>query len=76
MHNMRFPALLTIISLASLPLFAGPPNIVIFFLDDAGYGDFSPFADIDYPTPNIQKLADDGTTFTNLRIDFHVSPIT
>ena len=44
------------------------PNIVIVFLDDSGFADFSPFANSDVPTPNVQKLADEGTTFTN----FHV----
>ncbi len=44
------------------------PNIVIVFLDDSGYADFSPFAAVDIPTPNVQKLADEGTVFTN----FHV----
>ena len=44
------------------------PNIVIVFLDDSGFADFSPFANSDVPTPNVQKLADEGTIFTN----FHV----
>ena len=44
------------------------PNIVIVFLDDSGFADFSPFANSDVPTPNVQKLADEGVIFTN----FHV----
>jgi arylsulfatase A-like enzyme len=44
------------------------PNVVIIFLDDSGYADFNPFGQKSIPTPNVQKLADEGTIFTN----FHV----
>ncbi|MBT8036286.1 MAG: sulfatase [Verrucomicrobiae bacterium] len=36
------------------------PNVVIIFLDDSGYGDFHPFGNPSYPTPNVQKLASEG----------------
>ncbi len=61
---MKYLHLLFSLLLSTAMLSATKPNIVIFFLDDAGYGDFSPFAEIDYPTPNIQRLADKGTVFT------------
>ena len=41
------------------------PNIVIIMLDDMGYGDIESFGAIDYYTPNINKLADNGMLFTN-----------
>jgi len=44
------------------------PNVVIIFLDDSGYSDFSPFGQGDIATPNVQKLAKEGTIYTN----FHV----
>lgn len=44
------------------------PNVVIIFLDDAGYSDFEPFQGAKYNTPNVVKLAKEGTVFTN----FHV----
>jgi len=44
------------------------PNVVIIFLDDSGYSDFNPFGTGNVPTPNVQKLAEEGTIFTN----FHV----
>lgn len=44
------------------------PNIVIVFLDDAGYADYAPFAQQGVPTPHVEKLANEGTVFTN----FHV----
>ncbi len=47
---------------------ASPPNVVIIFLDDSGYGDFQPFGDGDLKTPHVAQLAQEGVTFTN----FHV----
>ena len=41
------------------------PNIVIILLDDMGYGDIESFGAIDYQTPNINNLADNGMLFTN-----------
>jgi len=41
------------------------PNIVIIFMDDLGYGDISNFGAINYKTPNIDKMANDGMLFTN-----------
>ena len=41
------------------------PNIVIILLDDMGYGDIESFGAINYTTPNINRLADDGMLFTN-----------
>lgn len=47
---------------------ATKPNIVVVFLDDSGFADFSPFGNPAYPTPSVQKLASEGCRFTN----FHV----
>jgi len=47
---------------------AAPPNIVIFFLDDAGYSDFQPFGNPPYATPNVARLAAEGGRYNN----FHV----
>lgn len=44
------------------------PNIVIIFLDDSGYSDFTPFGQKNIQTPNVQTLADEGVVFKN----FHV----
>ncbi len=44
------------------------PNFVIIFLDDSGYADFRPFGKPDYPTPNVERLASRGCSFSN----FHV----
>lgn len=44
------------------------PNVVIIFLDDSGYGDFSPFGQQKIETPNVQKLADEGIMFRNFYV--------
>jgi len=41
------------------------PNIIIILLDDMGYGDIESFGAIDYSTPNINKLVENGMLFTN-----------
>ncbi|WP_445439461.1 sulfatase family protein [Dyadobacter chenhuakuii] len=44
---------------------AKTPNIVLFFIDDLGYGDLTVTGALGYKTPNIDKLAAEGTRFTN-----------
>lgn len=44
------------------------PNIVLIMLDDAGFGDFAPFGNPRYPTPHIQKLANEGRSFYNFYV--------
>jgi len=41
------------------------PNIIIFVIDDLGWGDISPYNHNVSYTPNIQRLADEGTTYTH-----------
>lgn len=46
-----------------------PPNIVIIFLDDSGYGDFSAFNEgLAYATPNVDQLASEGCRYLNFYI--------
>ena len=45
-----------------------PPNVVIIFLDDSGWGDFHPFGDPPYPTPNVARLAEEGTRYDNFYV--------
>lgn len=44
------------------------PNIVIIFLDDAGWSDFEPFSQNLYPTPNTRQLAAEGTQYHNFYV--------
>ena len=41
------------------------PNVIIILADDLGYGDLSPYGALNVPTPNIERLAGEGTRFTN-----------
>ena len=47
----------------SVPVFARPPNFVVIFCDDMGYADIGPFGAKGYKTPNLDRLAADGTVF-------------
>lgn len=46
-----------------------PPNVVIIFTDDQGYGDVGTFGATAFPTPNLDRMAQEGRRFT----DFHVA---
>jgi len=45
------------------------PNFIIIFCDDMGYADIGPFGATGYTTPNLDRMAKEGTVFT----DFHVA---
>src|SRR5262245_37593939 len=44
------------------------PNIVLIFTDDQGYGDVGCFGAKDLRTPNLDRLARDGTRFTSFYV--------
>lgn len=50
------------------PCFAAPPNIVIILADDLGYGDLGCYGNKKIKTPNIDKLAAEGTRFTSFYV--------
>ncbi|MGI9261455.1 MAG: sulfatase family protein [Woeseiaceae bacterium] len=41
------------------------PNIVVFYIDDLGYGDLGSYGAVGIETPNIDKLAANGVRFTD-----------
>lgn len=47
---------------------AGPPNIMLIFADDLGYGDLGSYGHPSSTTPNLDQLAAGGLRFT----DFYV----
>lgn len=73
MKTLLIPLLLAVSALPpppSLPSLqplreAPPPNIVLIFMDDMGYGDLSCYGAMGYQTPNIDRLAAEGMRFTN-----------
>ena len=42
-----------------------PPNIIIFYADDLGYGDLGSYGAQGLPTPNVDRLAQGGVRFTD-----------
>jgi len=42
-----------------------PPNVVLIYLDDMGYGDLSLTGTAEYKTPNLDKMANQGMFFTH-----------
>ena len=44
------------------------PNVVLIFCDDLGYGDVGCFGAKDIRTPNIDRLAAEGTRFTSFYV--------
>ncbi len=42
-----------------------PPNFVLVFIDDMGYGDAGCYGATGYQTPNLDKMASEGMRFTN-----------
>src|SRR5687768_15350439 len=65
--------LIFMLAFSALPFAASSaerlPNVIIVFTDDQGYGDLGIFGAKGYTTPNIDRLAREGTKFTN----FHVA---
>ncbi len=53
------------------PLLAAPahPNIVMVFIDDMGWGDFSCFGNRDAQTPNVDRLAAEGIRFSQFYVN-------
>ncbi len=43
---------------------AGPPNILLIQADDLGYGDLGVYGQTRFATPNLDRLAREGTRFT------------
>lgn len=46
--------------------FCKSPNIVVFLIDDLGYGDLGCFGNTTCPTPNIDKMSQEGILFTQM----------
>lgn len=75
---MRFPGMVALATCAAILSTATPittraadrpPNVVVIFTDDQGYGDLGCFGATGFTTPNLDQLAREGRRFTN----FHVA---
>jgi arylsulfatase A len=69
--RLKFAAIFAFVALNAGVVFSADkkPNFVIIFTDDQGYGDVGVFGAKGFTTPNLDKLAAEGTKFTN----FHVA---
>ena len=66
---MKFlSALLLPLALLSAPK---PPNFVIIFVDDLGYGDIGPYGATKQRTPNLDRMAAEGMKLTS----FYAAPV-
>lgn len=61
-------ALLAALSWAT-PVNAAPPNVIIIFADDLGYGDLGCYGSPTIATPHLDRMATEGLRFT----DFYVA---
>ncbi len=61
------PCIALLLCLAPFPVLAAdrPPNVVIIFTDDQGWGDLSCYGSEEIPTPEIDRLAAEGMRFTD-----------
>lgn len=48
-----------------------PPNVVLIFVDDLGYGDIGPFGNTKFRTPNLDRFAAEGRKLTA----FYATPV-
>ncbi|MBD2751540.1 sulfatase family protein [Spirosoma validum] len=73
-HNqyVRFAGILTLLPILYFSISGWtvtsapkPPNVVLFFIDDLGYGDLSCTGAMGYTTPNLDRMAAEGSRFTN-----------
>lgn len=69
MNPMRILSLL----LLPLALLAAPrpPNFVVIFVDDLGYGDIGPYGATKQKTPNLDRMAAEGMKLTS----FYAAPV-
>ena len=56
---------LALVFLQSFAFAAGAPNIVLILADDMGYADLPKFGKSEIPTPALDRLAEEGTIFTD-----------
>ena len=65
-------ASLLVVMLMCMQLQADRPNVILVFIDDMGWGDFSCFGNEHAKTPNVDRLADEGVRFEQFYVN---SPI-
>lgn len=54
-----------LVGIVGMPSLGEPPNVVLIFADDLGYGDLGCYGATKVKTPNIDRLAREGRRFTD-----------
>jgi len=65
-----FFLLLAVLGSAATAL-ARPPNVVVIFIDDMGYGDIGPYGATKQRTPHLDRMAKEGMKLTS----FYAAPV-
>lgn len=68
---MTIRILLAALSLTLLPADAERPNILLIFADDIGYEALNSYGGLDFETPNLNRMAEQGIRFSRA----HTSPV-
>ena len=72
--SVLIATLLCLCSCTTLPIEQAaerPPNFVIIFIDDMGYGDIGPFGSTIHRTPHLDRMAAEGMKLTS----FYAAPV-
>ena len=62
-NALRYVGLVIVLATTACPAAAARPNVIVILADDLGYGDTSLFEGW-VKTPQIERLASEGLTFT------------
>ena len=68
---MKTLYLLLAILVSAASAFARPPNVVVIFIDDMGYGDIGPYGATKQRTPHLDRMAKEGMKLTS----FYATPV-
>jgi len=68
--NRTVAALVVVLAAAAPAVAQTRPNILLIVTDDVGYGDIGSYGAPDVKTPNLDRLAREGTRFS----DFYAAP--
>jgi arylsulfatase A-like enzyme len=68
MHRIVASALSCFVAAGSTVAAAPPPNVVLIFTDDQGYGDLGCYGSETIRTPNLDRLAREGRRFTSFMV--------
>ncbi len=71
LKDLRFPLLVLVLGIflgcGQAPE-TGPPNFVVIFCDDVGYGDLGSFGHPTIRTPHLDQMAEEGQKWTNFYV--------